>query len=593
MEAEFDLAEKRREKERKDAERIRKAREAEQAAAKKIVEEAEKKRQLILDQQREKERRRRDREEEELLQSGGIDFSRFYRPVPMANLETDKIKLPASALEALSSSGAIEGGRILAFELALFDESTETIVSKTNCGVSEFTAAEGTVEVPVKAAMSLTRTLGEAALIRFKVRVRYVSVDRFDRVRARVQPLGHGFHLEGEKEVSIDLKSLLERALSKQTILSEGDWIPVRHDGRTYVLAVRELLPDSQCTLINTDVEIDLMPSEEAEREMIKRENLERLRKERADRAKALMASLPSEPSQGGITVRARLPGSLTATRRFDPEVKLSVVFNWAESMLGEVERPPRVDCLEIVQSMLPGQSRVLSPRDLGTQTLREVGFARTENLNFRWSQPDDSKMDIVGEEEKTTEKEEQRQALSAEGDDWSAIKASAESSLDRDLSSSANASPQPPLTTPGDGDGSGGSDSQSLVSSADIFRLLVKKGAEPMAAGRACQRYLSALRSIVALNLVESNGSGAQAVAVVDKFKGSIERSADAMMTWVAEDNGMSVEPSQGPHERWGEQVEILQAMFTGREKDEIVQALHKHGGSVQHAVNELLQSS
>jgi hypothetical protein len=43
--------------------------------------------------------------------------------------------------------------------------------------------------------------------------------------------------------------------------LSEGDWIPLRHEGRTYHLVVEPAL-----LLLDTDVEVDLLPSEAVER---------------------------------------------------------------------------------------------------------------------------------------------------------------------------------------------------------------------------------------------------------------------------------------------------------------------------------------
>ncbi len=48
--------------------------------------------------------------------------------------------------------------------------------------------------------------------------------------------------------------------------LSEGDWIPLRHEGRTYHLVVRRLEPEPALLLLDTDVEVDLLPSEAVER---------------------------------------------------------------------------------------------------------------------------------------------------------------------------------------------------------------------------------------------------------------------------------------------------------------------------------------
>jgi len=581
MEAEFERAERRREKERKEAERQRKLREEQERKAKQIVAEAERKRLAIQEQQRMKDQKRRQREEEEALQNGGIQFSQFYRPIPLPSLETDKIRLPPSALEALSSAGAIDANRVLAFELALFDDANEAIVSKTNCGVLEFTAAEGTVEVPVKAAMSLTKHLGESALGRFRVRVRYISIDRYEKIRASVQPLGQGFHVDGVEQVNVDLKSILERVLSQQTIISEGDWIPIRHEGRTYVLGVRELWPDSQVALINTDVEIDIMPSEEFEKEIKNKVAQEQQREARAERAKRVLASLPLEPSgMDAVTIRARLPDSLTGTRKFERNTKLGMLFDWAEALLGDRDPPARTSGLEIVQVIRPGESNILSwdKRDL---TLASAGFGRVENLNFRW-RVDETAMEVVEEEEKSSER---RSASSDASEEWVATKATAESTLDRDLLKASKREEMDESVTPS----SEAVEQSQTMTSTEMFHLLISRGADPPAAAKVCQRYPQAVHGLIALNVLESPVSGAKAVELIEKFKGSSERIADAMFTWIAES---SQSPAQVPNntERWTEQIAILQSMFTDRARGDLLSVLDKHGGSVQMAVNELL---
>ena len=590
MEAEFERTERRREKERKETERLRKVREEQEARGRKIVEEAEKKRLAALQLQREREFKRREREEEEALTTGGIRYSAFLKPVPLANLETDKVRLPPSTLEALLKEGAIEDSstnKVLTFELALLDDVHERVVSKTHCGVLEFTAEEGTIELPIKAAVSLGKEMGEGALSTWKLRARYVAIDRYDKIRARVQPLGKGFHLEGAETANIDLKSVLERVLSKQTTISQGDWIPMRHEGKTYTLAVRELWPDQQAVLLNTDVEIDLMPSEEVTLEKERLEKIEKDKQARLDRAKQLAASLPMEPATGGgaITIRARLPDSLVASRKFDANCTVNVIFAWAESLLGKIVPPTKNAELEIVQSFLPGQPIVvIDQQQQGDRTLREIGFGRSENVNFRWrkaNEPVDA-MDVVEEEKK------QERTSSGSSEEWTATRISAESRLDTDL---LKASADAAMHHQGEEEEEEASSGE--ISSVDMFKLLVSKGADKQAAAHACQKFLPTLRTLKTLSLLEQPNSGSRAVELVEKYKGSTGRVADAMLMIspdAEQESSSSLNDETTAAPRWGEEIAILESMFTGRDRQELIQALDKHGGSVQKVVNELL---
>ena len=113
-----------------------------------------------------------------------------------------------------------------------------------------------------------------------------MDIERFPKLRVRVQPLGKGFHVEENSQVAnIDLKSILQRVLSQQTTITQNDLIPIRHEGRTYILAVRELWPEPQAVLLDTDVEVDLMPSEETMKEIEKQEKIRVGKVRRKERA--------------------------------------------------------------------------------------------------------------------------------------------------------------------------------------------------------------------------------------------------------------------------------------------------------------------
>ena len=196
----------------------------------------------------------RDLEEEKRLEleriTGGISYCKQLKAVPVDG-DGDKVVLPVSALEELNPQDALDIGP-LTFQLTTPDGV------KTHAGVSEFTAEEGTIGLPPKVALSLTK--GRALSTLSMVQVRYVRLGKG--TFATFQPQGGGF---GAGRDDIDMKALLEKALgARHTTLTLGDWVPVRHEGATVVLVVRELRPEQQVTLIDTDVEAEFLPSEEA-----------------------------------------------------------------------------------------------------------------------------------------------------------------------------------------------------------------------------------------------------------------------------------------------------------------------------------------
>ena len=52
------------------------------------------------------------------------------------------------------------------------------------------------------------------------------------------------------------MQAVLERTLRTHTCLSDGDWLPVRHEGVTYELVARGLEPAPALTLVHTDLEV-------------------------------------------------------------------------------------------------------------------------------------------------------------------------------------------------------------------------------------------------------------------------------------------------------------------------------------------------
>mmetsp|Transcript_16722 Transcript_16722/g.20097 ORF Transcript_16722/g.20097 Transcript_16722/m.20097 type:complete len:116 (+) Transcript_16722:1148-1495(+) len=85
----------------------------------------------------------------------------------------------------------------------------------------------------------------------------------------RVQPRGSGFHSkDGTETVNLDIKTVLEKTLKDHFVISVGDWVPIVHKNEKYELIVRDLEPENAIELLNTDLEVDILPSEDTEAEI-------------------------------------------------------------------------------------------------------------------------------------------------------------------------------------------------------------------------------------------------------------------------------------------------------------------------------------
>ena len=231
----------------------------------------------------------------------------------------------------------------------------------------------------------------------------------------RVQPRGKGFHKGEEESVQLDIKALLERTLQDHFVIARGDWLPLVHQGQRYELVVKELEPEPVIVLLNTDLEVDLLPSEEVERVAEKRrleEKSEELYHERMEllrQEKAVLLEDLSEPQQGAknsLTFRVRLPSAKpqTITRRFDSQSVLSHVLDWVLVNWSSLDiAPPRTGFpdltkvaypFELVESW-PGHRKVLGESEAAKQ-LKSLGLTRSGvSVVAKWvSSEEDSKQD-------------------------------------------------------------------------------------------------------------------------------------------------------------------------------------------------------
>lgn len=190
---------------------------------------------------------------ESLLSGGGIMFYRILEAVLYPGVG-DKIKLPPSCFTELSNQGAFDKAPVY-FRLSVAgQESSSDIDAKrkgyrvTHSGVLEFTAEEGSVALPPHVWNNL---FSSGALETPLIEVQYVRLSKGS--YAKLQP----------EEISfLDIpnhKAVLETTLRQQATLSQDDMMTVRHGELTFKLRVLELKPSSSVSVLETDIEVDIV----------------------------------------------------------------------------------------------------------------------------------------------------------------------------------------------------------------------------------------------------------------------------------------------------------------------------------------------
>lgn len=197
--------------------------------------------------------------QESVLAGRGIIFYRVLEGVPYQSVG-DKIKLPPSCFTELSDEGAFDKGPMY-FQLSVVHQegssemkaSDEENCRTTHSGVLEFTADEGSVALPPHVWNNLFPGESPKTLL---IEVRYVWLPKG--TYAKLQPERMGF---------LDLpnhKAILETSLRQHATLSEGDILTVNYGELAYKLQVLELKPSSSVSVLETDVEVDIVGPESA-----------------------------------------------------------------------------------------------------------------------------------------------------------------------------------------------------------------------------------------------------------------------------------------------------------------------------------------
>ncbi|EYU43121.1 hypothetical protein ABFS82_08G116100 [Erythranthe guttata] len=198
--------------------------------------------------------------EENLLAGRGVKFSRILEAMPYQG-SGDKIKLPPSCFTELSDEGAFDKGP-LHFSLSLIHQEGGPLSAEsadkerlrtTHAGVLEFTAEEGFVALPLHCWSNLFPADAPSSAT---VEVRYVWLPKG--TYAKLQSVEYGFSYIPNH------KAVLETSLRQHATLSQGDTLTVNHGALTYHLRVLELKPSPNISVLETDMEVDIIGPDSA-----------------------------------------------------------------------------------------------------------------------------------------------------------------------------------------------------------------------------------------------------------------------------------------------------------------------------------------
>eukprot|EP00892_Ulva_mutabilis_P004935 jgi/Ulvmu1/2813/UM142_0011.1 len=403
----FEVDKRKAEKERIIKERAQARREAHEAA---VVE-------LRRRQEEEAERAELQRQAD-VEHNRGVCISATLTAVPMSTeiaeakgikRNADKIILPARLSNEFMKQNAHELG-VSFWRLSARDGRS------TAASVLEFSAPDGVVMLPPKVVHSLWGLDAQAhgdILVEF----RRLEPGKF----VSFTPQSSDFQTI-VSAASLDLAAILQDTLMRHTTLSEGDWISVplpvvqppaelntdtaEAGASQQWLQVCKLEPDAHVSLVDTDMEADVTPSQEfmermAEEQEAARREAERVAKLEADEARRqadaaaaaaadaeeksrvaaarhqLALTLPPEPAEDCadalINARFQMPGGDRVQRRFRLDAPVSEMFNFVESVGAG--------------GLMPGSYRLVTryPRRVidctATGTLRDCGIGAGQEV--------------------------------------------------------------------------------------------------------------------------------------------------------------------------------------------------------------------
>lgn len=265
----------------------------------------------------------------------------LLKAYPVALKNHNKVVLPQSLFKELVDKKIWDNrnkDRPLIFELSVADPDTADVLEETYVGVDNFTAPTGKIGLPYKTALSLAKERGIGWLHENPlISVRLAEIKESPQTVMKVQPRGKGFFLEDESVVQLDIRTVLELTLKDHLVLCAGDWIPLFWDGNRFELVVKDLQPENVIDVLNTDLTVEMLPSEETEQSMLEKEKAEKRVKEfmeyretRSEELNTRYKDFKEADKKGpdSVTFRVRLPKGGQMTKTLNKNDELAVLID-------------------------------------------------------------------------------------------------------------------------------------------------------------------------------------------------------------------------------------------------------------------------
>jgi len=445
-----------------------------------------------------------------------IKYKKVLKAFPLPDADTDRLKLPQSALEEIMKDGSVDA-KVLTFQISIAMGSSFGLKQQfvTHAGVSEFTAEEGFVGVPPKVARCLRLSKENV-----KLSICCVELPHYKESSVTLQPRNKGFHAEGEDSVSIDLKSILHRTLMRQVTLTQGDLIQLRHNGRTYELVARKVEPEPCVLLLNTDLEVKLMPSEEAERQEKARLEKENWRKDAIAKAEEVSKNLG--PESGDVKISLRMRSASGHKRAFRKEEKFKSVLRWVESLVAltlpqeDQEKIFRGE-YKLVQSW-PGH-RLCFERADSEKSLKEMGLvSRMERLICELDGESSAPTKDMDRQNSSSKKAEEEIDGSQNVTLWDKSEKLAVEKLDEEIKMQVDTNVENEVEP---------EKHISAEERVEIFNYLLRSGITNVLAAKLAQHYSAEILQLKTMGFVPS----IEMSKYLEKYNGRVLRVANALL--------------------------------------------------------------
>lgn len=316
----------------------------------------------------------------------------------------------------------------------------------------------------------------------------------------------------------------------------------------SYELVVVNLEPCDSLSLVNTDLEVDLLPSERAQHDQEKRARMEEQTaaaalkvamdaSTRSERAEEMRGSLPEEvaaDTPSAITLLVRMPQGGQCSRRFLRSDPLSAVFAWVGCQVAVVESG-----MQSLKLIMNYPKRVLTASEM---TLADAGLTGKREALF---------LSGEGGAEVTVDNQEGEESMEIDeealSEEWADAATLQKEKFDRQLSDEGKAQMEEgPVKPSGD--------------KVAVFHMLVADGFGKVQAASVAQRFGDSIAELYNMGFANHRLN----VELLERYGGRMLRVVNALSERPAEEPPQAVQSPPVQAARQPVSQDSFQTKFT-----------------------------